>query len=144
MVLLTRVSEQRLINVYRTHLVLNSRQEVRGKCHQGEMSFMLKVTDPSRKQAFVNVGISIFRNSNLGERIGQQDYLHFQKKRIGLKKNQLIETRFYKTRVSISFPFFSCSNICIVILKKDLPTLTLFGFGRFILSRQTNLGPRSH
>ena len=45
-------------------------------------------------KAFVNVGISIFRNSNLGERIGggggggrgQQDYLHFQKKRIWLKK----------------------------------------------------------
>ena len=67
-----------------------------------------------------------------------------EKKRIGLKKNQVIETRFYKTRVSISFPFFSCSNICIVISKVDHPTLTLFGFGRFLLSRQTNLGPRSH
>ena len=43
------------------------------------------------------------------------------------------------------FPFFlSCSNICIVISKVDQPTLTLFGFGCFLLGRQINLGPRSH
>ena len=96
----------RLIDVYQTHLVLKSRQEVREKCHQGEMSFMPKVTDPSRKQAFVNVGISIFRNSNLGERIGQQDYLHFQKKKNWVEKESTDRNPILQNEGFNQFPFF--------------------------------------